>query len=755
MKRRINAKTAIVGLLVAPVALSQEAAAQQTSTPTPADPTPAPAADNKPADPKNAPAATMSTVTVTADRPSQDFTPPPVSLKRVGDNVQDIPQSVVIINKALMESQGATSLTSAIKNVPGVTIGAAEGGQIGNNFNLNGFSARTDLYLDGMRDPAQYYRDTFDLEQIEILMGPSSMLFGRGSTGGVINQVLKKPSMRKFTELSQSVTTNGLVRSTADINMPVSESSAVRVPFMFQVGKASTRNETEVLDFGFAPSYKFGIGTPTEVTLYALLQRNHDHVDYGVPPLNGWPSNVNPNNAYGYSSDYTDSNIAMLGATIDHKFNKDVRIRNQTQFNYVSTYVVETAPNAIGTVNAAGVFTQVSYYPGASQNLWVRQQSHDRNIIDISLDNQTEFQAKFDTGPIKHEFLAGMELGYESYYNQNYARTGSCNGTTLSTGFTGCTSLLYPSGGNSPNLPETPTNLATSQAKAFGIYGNDNIQLLPWLKVVGGVRQDIYWAQIGNSINSANTKGNSSVPYQQQTVTFTSVRTGAIIEPTPQQSYYFSYSTSFNPSLEQLTATTGNSVLPPVTNQSYEAGVKYDLLKGNLSLTGALFQITQYNARSPNGDGTYSPTGNIQVKGARMGIAGRIMENWQVFGGYTYLDGRILNGIGSNTAGNVPLNTPRDSATLWSTYTFAKKYEIGGGPTYVGQRYANNTNTTTVPGFVRWDATAAYKLEKYDIRLNVFNIGNVLYYDQVIASDGGRAVPGSGLTAMLTFNVRL
>ncbi|MBS0520325.1 MAG: TonB-dependent receptor plug domain-containing protein, partial [Proteobacteria bacterium] len=498
----------------------------------------------------------MNTVTVTAPRPSDDFAPPPVSLGRVGKNVQDIPQSITVITKALMESQGATSLSSAIKNVPGVTIGAAEGGSIGNNFNLNGFSARTDLYLDGMRDPAQYYRDTFDLEQIEILMGPSSMLFGRGSTGGVINQVLKKPSLRKFTNLSQSVTTNGLVRSTADINLPVGEESAVRVPFMFQVGKASTRNQTEVLDFGFAPSYKFGIGTPTEVTLYSLLQRNHDHVDYGVAPLNGWPSNVNPNNAYGYSNDYTDSNIAMAGATIEHKFNKDVKIRNQTQFNYVSTFVVETAPNSIGTVNAAGVFTATSYYPGAAQNLWVRQQSHDRNITDITVDNQTEFQAKFDTGPIKHDFLAGLEIGYESYRNQNYSRTGTCNGATLPTGYVGCTSLLYPSGGNS-YLPEVPTNLATSQANSFAVYGNDNVQLLPWLKIVGGVRQDIYTAQIGNSINSANTAGNSTVPFQQQTVAFTSVRTGAIIEPTPEQSYYFSYSTSFNPSLEQLTSTTG------------------------------------------------------------------------------------------------------------------------------------------------------------------------------------------------------
>jgi catecholate siderophore receptor len=755
LRRRIPARTALVGLLVAPVALSQEAAAQQA--PTPSDSPPPAPNETKPAD-TGAP-VTMQTTTVTGSRPSDDFAPPATSLGRLGGDVQDIPQSITIVNKALMQSTGATSFAAAVSKVPGVTIGAAEGGQIGNNITLNGFTARTDLYIDGMRDPAQYYRDVFDLEQIEVLMGPSSMLFGRGSTGGVINQVLKKPSLRKSTEVSGSVTTNGLVRGTADIDLPTGESSAIRVPMMFQAGKVSTRNQTEVLDFGFAPSYKFGIGTPTEVTLYALLQRNHDHADYGLPPLNGFPANVNLNNAYGFSSDYTDQNIAMVGATIEHKFNKDIKIRNQTQFNYVNTNVVETAPQSIGTVNAAGVFTPITSYPGPAQNLMVRQQSHDRNIFDITLNNQTELQAKVDTGPLRHDLLAGIDLGYESFYQQNYFRNGTCNGTPLITngatsGYVSCTSLLYPSGGDTPpNAPELLSNLATAMAKSFGVYINDTLTIIPQLKLVGGVRYDIYNAQVGNSINLANTPGNTAVPYTNQTNTFTSVRTGILFEPTHEQTYYFSYSTSFNPSLEQLVNTTGSQVLPPETNEAFEAGVKFDLLGDNLSLTGAIFQITKQNARVSNADGTFTANGTTRVKGVRTGVAGRITPEWQVFGGYTYLDGRVIDG-GALT-GTVPPNTPRDAAVLWTTYTFAHKYEIGGGPTYLGSRYVNTQNTTSVPAFVRFDATAAYKAEKYDLRLNVFNLFNVQYYDQLIPSDGGRAVPGSGLTAMLTLTYHM
>lgn len=749
---RLPVKSVLATLAVAPAALAQQQPAPAADTPN-TEPTPVPG-QSEPAQPSTAP-ATLGTVTVTGSRPSEDFAPPPVSIQRVGGNVMDIPQSVTIINKALMQSQGATSFQSAIRNVPGLTIGAAEGGTIGNNINLNGFSARTDIYLDGMRDRGQYYRDVFALEQIEVLMGPSSMLFGRGSTGGVINQVLKKPTKTKATELQVSGTTNGLTRFTADVNQPVSDDQAARVNMMFQRGKASTRDQTELLDFGISPSVKFGIGGPTELTLTALLQHNHDQVDYGIPPYNGYPLSVPRNTAYGFQDDFTNSDTVMVNAVVEHKFNKEMSLRNQSQFAWVNTFARETSGNAVGTVNNNGAFVATPSGSQSPDNLYVRRQSRDRNIDDFTVTNQTEFNAKFDTGPIGHTLLAGLELSYDSYRNQTLNRTGTCNNRALAATFVGCVPATFTTGGFN-TLPETFANLASGQAKGIAPYINDTMQVLPEVKLVAGVRYDVYDAQIGNSINSLNTPGNTTAAYTTQTTYFTSWRGGVIFQPTSQQSYYFSYSTSFNPSLEQLVSTTGTTQpLPPENNAAFEVGAKYDLLKNQLSLTGALFQITKYNARTQNIDGTYSATGTIQVKGARTGIAGSITPEWSVWGGYTYLDAKITQGIAAMTTGAVPLNTPQDSATLWTTYTFDKKWEIGGGPTFVGQRYANNTNTVSVPGFVRFDATAAYKAEKYDIRLNVFNLTDAYYYEQLIASDGGRAVPGSGLTAMLTLTARL
>jgi len=757
----------MVGLLFASGALAQQPTDQNAQGPTPTTPPP----DQTPAAPSTAP-ATMQPVTVTGSRPSEDFQTTRGSIFRMGaENLMDVPQQVIVINRALMNSQAATTLDQAVRNVAGVTISSAEGGQIGNNININGFNARTDIYLDAMRDRGQYYRDTFALEAIEVLMGPSSMLFGRGSTGGVINQVTKKPGLKSATELSVQGTTNGLVRTTADVNVPFEGTNAARVNGMFQWGKASTIDNTNVMDFGLAPSVKFGIGTPTEITLGAILQHRKDNVNYGVPPLNGFPIKVPRNVNYGFVDDYTEQDVIQLNATVDHKFSGDLRFRNQSEFLWVNTSVRQTSGGFVGILGpnpTALGFIQASTAPlntpqsGAPLNqLAIRQLSRDRNINDITLQNQSEFEAKFLTGPVGHLLLMGLDLNYEAYTNKTFTRTGTCNGVPLVAGSVGCTPAGFTVGAGTPgNVPSVPGNYASSQAWGLGAYVNDTIQVVPWLKLVGGLRWDVYSAQFGNSINSANTPGNTAVPYQFQTDYFTSVRAGAIFEPTKEQSYYVSYSTSFNPSLEQLTSTTGNQSLPPENNEAFEAGAKFEFMNGNLSLNGAAFQITKYNARTQNADGTFTPTGTVRVKGVRVGAAGRITPEWQVFAGYAYLDARIIQGLNfiggiGNTTGNVPLNTPKDSGNIWTTYTIKDTYEIGGGMFYVGQRYANNQNTVQVPEYFRFDLTAAYKQPTWELRANVFNLFNTMYYESLMASDGGRAVPGSGTTGLLTFTYRM
>ncbi|BEV16739.1 TonB-dependent siderophore receptor [Herbaspirillum sp. DW155] len=735
MNRLTPIAAALVATFAAPLSLHAQ---QVTSTPS----TSKPAADSQ-----------LAPVTVEGRR--DDFASTGTAITKLPADLHDVPQSVTVVNKAQMQSQGVTSLADALRNVSGITLGGAEGGQIGNNINLNGFSARTDIYLDGFRDRGQYYRDTFAIEEVEVLMGPSSMLFGRGSTGGIINQVSKKANLTAATEVGASVTTNGLVRSTVDVNRPLTDTSAMRIEAMAQKGAASTRNQTDVQDFGLAGSYVWGIGTSTEITLSALLQHNNDQPDYGLPPLNGHPVNVDRNTAYGLDSDRTIQDVASFNAGIKHKIAPDVTLRNQTQFNYVRTDAVETAPQSLGTVSS-GSFTSLTSSNLPLSSLYVRGQSHDRLITDYSIFNQTELAAKFATGSVKHDTVAGVEVGHDGYDNQNYYRNGSCNGRSLNasgatTGYVDCVSAVNPSYSSAgSNVTSTAGNHAGGSANTLAAYVGDTIELAPQFKLVGGLRYDRYVASVSNSISSTRNPG-----YAEQTVNFLSVRSGAIWQPTSAQAYYVSYGTSFNPSLEQLTGTQGQQNLDPEKNRSYEVGGKWDLANG-LALTAAAFQITKENARSQVATGVYVLDGTVRVNGARTGATGHITHDWQVAANYTYLDAKVLNGAaGDNSVGKIPVNTPKHTLTTWTTYDLAPHWQIGGGATYMSQRYADAPNTVQVGGYTRYDAMLAYTTKAYDIRLNLYNLTDKMYYDALIQSDGGRSVPGSGRTAMLSLTYRM
>jgi len=655
--------------------------------------------------------------------------------------IRDVPQSVTVINSALMQAQGATSLGDALRNVPGITMGAAEGGSIGNNFNLRGFSARTDLYLDGMRDRGQYYRDLFSLDSVEVLQGPSSMLFGRGSTGGVINQVSKLPSLANFGTAALSVGTQPSVRGTLDYNQQIDGTSAFRVAAMAQ-DVHSTRDVMKNQDYGIAPSVRFGIGTPTEVTLSALLTHYDDMPDYGLPPVNGAPADVNRKTFYGATDDRTLQDVVNLNATITHTFTPTIKLRNQTQYSHYTIGARESGPNNVGTVSN-GVYTPfVATNLGNATSLpldqlYVGLGSHDRDITDTSLYNQTDLITDFTTGPVRHLLITGLELGRDTNNTQNFSRNiaGSTWFRVLS--------LVNPVYEPAAGIPAASTNLVQSSATDVAPYVNDTMSFAQYWKVVAGVRYDRYNASLTNSINLPESAS--------QSIGFTSVRAGVIYQPTDLASYYVSYGTSFNPSLETLALTSGQQSLDPETSRQYEVGAKWDLLGGDLSVTSAIFQIEKDNTRSQISTGVYELTGNVRVRGFQASIAGRIAKNWQVFGGYTFLDAEIVKAsVLDGTQGKVPANTPENSASLWTTWNFASSWQAGTGVAYMSDRYASNNNAVKAPDYFRWDAMVGYAQPAWGIQLNVFNLTNRLNYDALIPSDRGRSVPGTDLQAMLT-----
>ncbi len=468
-------------------------------------------------------ADTLPEVKVQAEQPRNDYNEPVSTVGgKMPTAVRDIPQSVTILNRAVLDAKADTSLADALRNVPGITIGGAEGGQIGTNINLRGFSARTDMYVDGMRDRGQYYRDTFYLSAVEVLKGPSSMLFGRGSTGGVVNQVRKKPVLGDSGEVSATMGTNGYYRTTGDYNKQLTDTAATRVEVMGQ-NVGSTRDVMDNEDYAIAPSLRLGIGTDTQINFSALVERNHDQPDYGIPTVNGKPAKVNYDNYYGLTDDRTNQNTNIFGVSIQHKFNDNLTFRNQTQYANYETDARETAFGRLGTVNGLGQFVWLGATPAATGNytnlssssLFATLASHDRKIDDNSFDNQTDLIAKFNTESLKHTMIVGLELGHDEYSNQTYSRSNSAlTGTSgsLTSSTVALVSLNNPTYFSTPVGTVTTTgNLAKSTADTLATYVNDTIEFNPQWKAVLGLRWDRFQASINNSINSTNTVGNTTL----------------------------------------------------------------------------------------------------------------------------------------------------------------------------------------------------------------------------------------------------
>jgi catecholate siderophore receptor len=712
---------------------------------------------------------TLAPVNVSETVSNTDYAP---GISTVGAKtatpIRDIPQTVNVINRAVLDAQGTATLKDALRNVPGITISAGEGGQIGDSINLRGFSARTDMYIDGFRDRGQYTRDTFYLDSVEVLKGSSSMLFGRGSTGGVINQNSKKPGLKEHGEITVSAGTDDYYRTTVDVNQPLTDTAAFRVA-AFGQDTRSTRDVVENKDFGFAPSLRLGIGEATEFTFSALVQRNNDIPDYGVPLIRSdrtakavsKPVNATHDKFYGYLDDHFDQDVDSLNATIKHEFNDNITLTNRTQFAQYHTAASPSPLSGAVIVGASGAAAIPTRDTPLSQ-MQASRQNRDRDINDSVFSNQTDLVLKLGEGDIRHTVITGLEFDHDRYENDTYEWS-----TTSAARFI---NLRDPQNGYRSG--EREKSLSTvSTADTYAIYANDQIDIGKQWKVVAGLRYDRFDADVDQdsyyplSITVTPAPTNIPVSYSaDQNVEMLSTRAGLIWQPTDQQSYYISYGTSFNPSAEGLTLPANQADTDPEKNRSYELGAKFDLLEGNLQLNGAIFQIEKTDARTTVSD-VVTLSGDLRVRGFELSTVGRLTDAWQVLAGYTHLDGKVVESpettnvavpapTGTGTV-NVPLyadgnklqNTPDDTATLWTTYNLTDNWEIGGGAVYSSERNVNNYENAVIDGYTRLDATVAYRQKEFGVRLNLQNLTDKTYYE---TASQGRATPANGRTAIAT-----
>lgn len=674
----------------------------------------------------------LPAVTVSAE--AEGYRRDETGLGKLPGPLRDQPQSITVIPDTLIKDQGATSLREALRNVSGISFNAGEGGFSGDNINLRGFTARNDLFLDGVRDNGQYTRDVFNIEQVDVLKGPSSMLFGRGTTGGAINQVSKRPHRGTAYTAGIAAGTDELLRTTVDLNQPLSDTAAFRLNGMWH-NTGATAEVVEFDRYGIAPSLTLGLGTDTQVNFSYFRQKEDNVPFYGVPYRFGKPVDVDESNFYGLARhDYERTTVDIASVTVDHRFSDALHFSNRTQYAHYQRDLSPTAPRIAGNPPAGTPYELIGVNRGKPT----------REGVDTVLSNMTDVTFRFDTDGLRHTLVTGMEVARETSDARRYTVTGAPP-----------TNLADPDPYSpAPNLRMSRAASETdASANSFNLYAIDEIALNTQWKVVAGLRWDRFAAESRADTFNTTTGALTSRADKQRTDKMTSGRLGLIYQPDAAQSYYVAYGTSFNPTAETLTISNANDGLEPEKNVNYEIGARFDLLDGALSLRGALFRTDKTNARTLDPDrlNVNVLDGRWVSDGIELEVAGRLDAQWQVFAGAAWMDPEITESNNPLEVGKVPTNAPRHTYSLWTTYDIDAHWQVGGGVQGAGKRYGNNTNTVQVPGYARWDAEVAYREKDYDLRLNVFNLTDRHYYEGVYA---GHAVPGNGRSAMLSVDYR-
>ncbi|AVO59115.1 TonB-dependent receptor [Pseudomonas chlororaphis] len=646
----------------------------------------------------------------------------------------DTPQTITVVPPKLIQEQQALSLRQVLSNVSGITFNAGEGGGgSGDSINIRGFSANSNMQIDGLRDSAQTNRsDTFNIEQVEVIKGPNSVFGGAGTTGGSINLVSKQPKNQAFTRLGGSLGTDNYYRLTLDSNQPlegVGQDSAVRINLMGHQNDVPDREQIDRERWGIAPSLRLGFSDATRLTLSAFHQTDDNLPDYGVPALDGKKlAGVKRDAYFGWKNlDKEQIEQNAFTADFEHDFSDHLRLQNLTRYSRTARDTIVSASH----VNTSGV-PAGRYRPAGPQ-------AYGRDATTEMWINQSNLIGDFEFAGMRHDLVAGVELSRETLDLKTYSH--------------GLGTALYPRDGyalgNPPGRWNGPVNKATSgytetTLKGQAYYLFDTIALSERWDLNLGLRYDKIKGDV-DKYSGSHVKSESLASDTNKA----SARTGLVFKPTENGRIYAAWGNSFNPSAENLASTggglsKGNQDLAPEKNETWELGTKWELLDKRLELDGALFRVEKSNARETMADGSTQLAGKQRVQGVEIGVTGHVTEQWDVFANYTFLDSETLKA--ANTASGIARkgqalgNTPPRSLNLWTTYELPAGWTLGYGTRYVSERNVTSSTRAKLDAYWVHNAMLGYKVNhNLDLQLNVNNLFDKDYVERVRQQNGSTA----------------
>lgn len=705
----------------------------------------------------SATSATLELITLTEEVEVTGRAPnTAVSSPKYTQPLRDVPQTLVVIPQSVLQEQGATTLRDALRNTPGITLTAGEGGTApGDNLLIRGFSARNDVYIDGARDPGVVSRDTFNTQAVEVAKGPSSVTAGRGSTGGSVNLVTKSATLQNASEMRLFGGNADQRRGTVDVNRRLSETIGLRLNGMWQDSGVPGRDEVKNKGWGFAPSLGLGLGRPTTVTLgYQRLQQDN-LPDYGLPgtlpdlavAAGKTVDDLDFSNYYGLlSRDHEKVESDVVTATIEHRFGRARSIRNLTRYGRNHLDRVVTPPRAASAANGGA-----DPFYNASIAQIRRTDTKYQYRDDKTVNNQTDLTAGFSTGPVRHDAVVGLELARDT--QPSYAATD-----LFTNGRPPVTDLFNPD----PTQAYTPSIArtgATSEARSTStaVYAFDTVKVSDAIQADLGLR----WDRIDvdyTTVSATNVKADFG-----RLDKALSGRAGLVYKPVARGSVYGAVSTSFNPSYDgsfglTLAATGANSAaLPPERSRNIEVGTKWDVTR-RLFATAAVFHTEKTNAKTTDAStGATVLAGDQRVTGVELGLSGNLTGRWSVFSGLSLMDGEIKESLVAAEVDRRLSYVPEQSFNLWSTYQLPIGTTLGAGAQFTGGYYFNNTNALTTANaaaiqrltrYWLFNAMLSHRVNRHlDLQLNMTNLANERYVERGYT---GHFIPGPSRSIVFT-----
>lgn len=635
---------------------------------------------------------------------------------KTNTSLVDVPQSITVVTRELIDDQAMRSIADLTRYVPGVGIAQGEGNR--DTPVMRGNSTTADFFVDGVRDDVQYFRDLYNVDRVEVLKGPNAMTFGHGGSGGILNRVTKQALGKTLYNLTLQAGSWDQYRVTLDAGQQLTNTFTYRLAAVYE-DSGSFRDSVTLRRYAANPTFALALAPRT--TLRFGYEYFHDEriADRGVSSFQDRPLMTDAGSFFGDPAQSpVEATVNSAFAVLEHHFGRGFTLRSHTRYSVYDRFYQNVFP---GAVNTAGTTVALSAYNQATDR---------ENIF-----NQTDLEFFAETGAVKHHFLTGIEVARQD--TDNLRLTGYFATVSPTT-----TSINVPLTSPRTTLPVTFRLSATDAnnhgvANTFAVYAQDQVTLLPQLQAIAGLRYERF------TVDFLNNRTGAVLASADELL---SPRAGLVLKPAANISLYASYTMSFVARAgEQLASlTASNRAFDPEEFTNYEIGVKWDL-RPDLAFTAAIYRLDRTNVVITD---PADPTKSLLVDGQRaegveLGLTGRLTKSWSVAGGYAYQDGEILATQSATVvAGRRLAQLPRHTLSLWNRYDFNRTWGVGLGAIYRDAIYASTDNTVTLPSFVRLDTAVFYRFsDRLRAQLNVENVLDRHYF--ATAHSNTNITPGS------------